>query len=299
MKISVFTAADDGFFPLLEGMITSLSNQVGLLDINLFDDGISQENLEKLPNHVRVIKRSSCEVFLDTYDVQEVCTPAAFSSLIRTRLDGFGEALGADVVVWIDADIWFQTPKGFHDLVWATNFGDLAAIPEIDRLASYVYSQAGDSVARDLLHYFGQDAAARFSRSPIMNNGFFAAKISSPVWKLWQEELTKALQVTHGKFYFGIEQSALTYAVLQHDLPFSPLPYTHNYNARLFTSLIEGNLCVNSVPFEMIHVVHLIRESKNEEKTVIHRNNKGEVLGVLNTKVDYYSIQKLKEFVHI
>jgi hypothetical protein len=291
MKISLFTSSDENFFPLFEEMLSSL---MVIMDdnvtVSLFDDGISSENLAKLPSFVNVIKAPNIKSFYPAFEY--ATTPAANALAVRPFLNDY--APEADIIVWVDADIWFQDRQGLTDFIWATEFGDFAVVPEVGPIVSYVNAHdAKASFEADLLNYYGEEAVKKLSKYPAMNLGLFASKTNSQIWNLWRKDLNTALEASKGAFHFGIEQAALNYTILSRNIPFSPLPSTYNYNARLVTSLINGELRTNSVPFEKIHNIHLISDAKWKEKTLIKRKESGEVLEVLNIKMNYKSIQNI------
>jgi hypothetical protein len=292
MKIAIFSGSDDRFFPFLEDMLLSLeraletSKYCNSVAVHIFDEGLSPCNLSKLSHKTIPVSNYALQDYYPAFESTK--TPAAFSLAIRPYLPNFTDA---DIIVWIDADIWFQTRNGIEDLLWSTEFGDWSGVPEVGPILSYLNAHdAKSSFHRDLTAYYGEKAAEKFSRYPILNAGLFAAKRNSPVWGLWQNNLNKALLTGKGEFLFGMDQAALNYTILANNIPFTPLPNTYNYNARLITSIIDDTLVTNGVPFEKIHTIHLIGVSKWEEARLVHRDSTGRVLGTIRQKMTYGAI---------
>ena len=100
----IVTAADRGYFPMLQGLLRSISRQAGLSGaaIAVFDVGLDVDQQESLvADDVRLLRpRSHLGVTL------EGAPPIVPSILVRPFLDEYLPEF--DCHIWIDADAWIQ-----------------------------------------------------------------------------------------------------------------------------------------------------------------------------------------------
>lgn len=298
MKLTIFTSANESFFSFAEDMIDSLLKQlnrglkrVDAVTICCFDDGLTSQQLKILRDKDVIIIHVD-DVFSYYPEFQCANTSSPLSYLVRPLLPHFTYS---DIIMWVDADIWFQDHIAIEDMIWGANFGDIVAVPDTGRLASYRNVNLQTCFLTDLFQYYGENAAERFSKFPLLNNGFFTAKVTSPIWKSWQIDFNYALKAVDGNLNFGVDQTSFNYTIYNNNLQFIPLPFTYNCSAlTIIPSIVDGVLCLGTVPFEKISAFHLTGKlAKWELHNINILNKEGEFVRVVSTHLTYSHIKQL------
>lgn len=143
MKVLIVTAANDRFFPLLQGLVQSLLqwNPAPYAAIACFDLGLSEENRAWLEQYVEHFVVPGWD--LDVAEAQRAAHPHWRALTARPFLPNYFP--GYDVYQWIDADAWVQERFA---LDWFSSLaikGKLAIVPEVDR--AYPGCKGGDGLA--------------------------------------------------------------------------------------------------------------------------------------------------------
>ncbi len=300
MKVTAFTACNEKFFPLLEGMLASLRDvwlkgikRLDSFDVVVFANGLTPEQLEKAKDWARVVDVTDLDlsVHYPAYNDSLTEFPAAYA--IRPFLPDF--AFGkTDACIWIDADIWFQDKRALEDLIWALHYTQVAAVPVEGRIASYQTPGHRLTVKTIFRGFFGEESSKLFGDYPVLNMGFWGMKTSCPIWSLWEKNLNTAIKNSWGDLKFGVEESAFNYTIYQSEVPIVPLPYTHNCSIAAIKNAVvvkDGKLCVGMVPFEEISAVHLSYLAKWDVHVIPVLDTDGKLITTLHTKLDYPSFQ--------
>ena len=118
----------------------------------------------------------------------------------------------ADIILWLDADIWVQDLTMLGDYVDIAREGGFAVCLEMDRCYNSVFlrNSSREEYYNNLSRYFGEDVANRLIHLPMMNCGAFAMPVTHPVWGLWQQTIKTAATRFCNNF---MEQTALNMAV--------------------------------------------------------------------------------------
>jgi len=314
MKLRIFTASDRRFFPLFNGLLNSIeaarTQHLGLLyrrtphcpidniEVVLFDVGL-------LPHMVREAEERGVFV-VPTRDIDprlfygdsyhDSLTPASLSLLVRPILPRFrGDA---DVLVYVDADIWFTDCVALEDFVWAASKHTLAVVPETGRICAYgkFAREVIDVQWFDTEKYFGPGSADGLANLPLLNAGFVAAEPDNPFWEYWHRAMREALERNDGMCEFGIDQCALNYVVYTKSLRFTPLPFSHNYCvSQAYPVVRGGRLCFPTIPFEPIHALHMTGNTKFQRVPVKVVDDSGTAGNQVQAYLDYRSVQELTQ----
>ena len=303
MKVTAFTACNERFFPLLEGMIESLFTQIqgGLkrissFSLTVFVEGLTSKQIMKLEDHynVKVINTINFDLTKYYSAYQGSLTEFPVSYAIRPLLPQYLDR-DADAIIWIDADVWFQDHRAIEDAIWALHYVDVCAVPVEGRLSSYRTPSNVEIVKTTLYRFFEEEACKQFGEFPVLNMGFWGMKTSNPLWSMWQKNMNTALQNTGGNLRFGIEESAFNYTIYKNEIPFIPLPYIYNCSVKEVKdklAIIDGELCISMVPFEKISTIHLSNNVKWKPQDVLILDQEGHYLNTLNTYLDYKNIKE-------
>lgn len=266
----IVTASDAPFFPMCLGLILSIKSQahperptIGVLDVGLSD---IQRN---------VLRGLSAQLVTPDWDFvlpgRIVNFPKYFRAMTaRPHLPKYFP--GYEIYLWLDSDAWVQDWTQIEKTIEIARCGDLAIVRERynsgEGVAILANTQKGpkrevytaDNIKKAVTdcykNAFGQEIADELGDSPSYNTGVFALKGSSDTWRVWGEYLSKGLG---GGFNHLVEQQALNVAIHKGDVPFTALPWHHNF------------LCMHALP-----------EIDLERKKLVTPEDKGEIIGVVH-----------------
>jgi lipopolysaccharide biosynthesis glycosyltransferase len=227
MQAIIATAADEGFIPLLRGLLDSLHQRNNLPDIAFFDLGLSPSSLELVSNSVSCILTPEWDLPVDKHVKRE--KPAIRAHTLRPYLPRY--LPGYDIYLWIDADAWIQDPSVIQDFLNAAEDNYLAIVPHSH--PSYLHTP--DIVLwrkTRMAAYFGRPAADRLMQNPYYNAGVVALRADAPHWELWAKWFRVGLETTEGRLFFS-DQTALNYAIWMEGLSVNPLPARCNWLCHL------------------------------------------------------------------
>ena len=301
-RLTIFTASDDGYFPFLEGLIQSIEDRkregikrVSSLRVVVFDTGLLPEQVKKVSELAEVIDIKNLdlgEFYGDFLKDSGAHRSLLLSLAIRPFLPKW--AGNSDILMWMDSDAWLQDSVGVEQMVWATNLNTVAVVPETGRLIVYASYRQEVRIA-DLFTYFDIDVTSPMINLPIFNAGVFAARVNSPLWRAWGEDMMEALARTGGVFRFGLDQVAFNHAIYKDNLKFSPLHFECDYCTSLANLVvIDGKICSSAVPFEPAHTIHMTGNNKWIEQLIIVLDSEGNEIDRIMTKIDYLSMRKLR-----
>jgi hypothetical protein len=232
-KITVVSASDHKYFPLLKELIASVNEHKGKhdFDISIFDAGLKNENKAELEQMGIKLYPAPWPAPLNgekmkgrEYIKACVCRP-----FINKNIPGY------DVYLWLDSDTWVQDGEIFDLFLAGAAKGKMACTVLVDRAfpksgrmkwlgplpfkpRSFYYSNAkkafGGKIARKLYGY------------NIVSAGAFALNADAPHWDHWQKLITKALEKGNP---FTAEQLSLGIMAHNDGLPMEYLPSWCNW----------------------------------------------------------------------
>ena len=259
-KLTIFTASDDGYFPFLEGLIQSIEDRkkegikrITSLRVVVFDTGLLPKQVKKISKFAEVVDIKNldlCEFYGGVLKSGVQHRSLILSLAIRPFLPKW--AGDSDILMWMDADAWLQDSTGVEQMVWAANLNTVAVVPETGRLVIYAAYRQEVKIA-DLYTYFDIEVSSPIINLPICNAGVFAARVDSPLWRMWGDDMKEALTRSGGIFRFGLDQVAFNHAIYHNNLMFSPLQFECDYCTSLINLImIDGKICSSAVPFEEV-----------------------------------------------
>lgn len=285
-KILLVSGSNSKYYNLLLNMIQSLKDMKPFpsYDIACFDLGLEENQKEKLENDDIIVKKPK-----DFHNVLPLNkkTPATLASVGKITLPE--QFPNYDLYMWIDADIWFQTPIAIQLPIIMASKGKMVVVPEFDRSNIKIKDQKKgfSGFSRGLLRFFGLETRpfdryrqlrakqafkkavnAEATQYYHLNGGVFSISSEAPHWKEWFELYKKALK--NGPLIQGIAQSCISYLWLENKLSFLPLPPTFNWVCHLSKPIWdkEKEIFVTPLePHEIIHTIHLTTdEFKNSSE---------------------------------
>jgi SEC-C motif len=231
----IVTACDQRYFPLCVDLIASIKNTCGFLPrIRVLDVGL-------LPGQIATLAGIVEKVIKPDWDIgRDVKWPGWYRAMTaRPFLPKY--AGNAELITWIDCDVWLQRREPVQALIHAARDGQLAIVEErfgkgftVDaRTAQGTFEpriyNAENAKANTRSCYencFGPDIATAFGDLPSFNSGVFALRADSPSWAVWQAICARAMA---RNFHFLAEQQALNVGIRQDLIPVSRQPHEANY----------------------------------------------------------------------
>lgn len=275
-KNIIVLSCDAAFFPLAQGTILSLQKQGypnAQTGVAFFDIGLTAEQHAwcKAQNlWVKTFEEAGIEHLLPqnvkNYNKAQNCRP--FLPQIFE---------GADVYMWVDTDIWFQTPQGVQQFLdYAEKYNPaIVIVPTVDMNYGMNYEPLEETNMLRLLTYtdswmrdaYGDVVSAKYMGRALFSSGIFALSATSPLWQMWQAEIADIYTRDHSQHPYNVhyfEQTALNKVIYDTQL-FIPLLSTYNFNAHfggLYRDEQTGLVQHAFPPCATIDVIHLTFSSR-------------------------------------
>ena len=285
----IVSAADSGYFPLLQDTVASVRALNRDVAIGVLDLGLTDTERDWL-------SAQGASITCPGWDVdfpQQAHTPQTRKAQVaRPFLPRHFP--GYEMYFWLDADAWLQDWRAVELYCGAAGRDKLAIVPEIDRAYKRHYKRPkwfGWTLAwKCYREAFGWRVADRLGRNPIVNCGVFALHRDAPHWDAWARIMTGVLQRTR---FFYVEQIALNYAIFAEHLPANLLPAYANWMPGDAAPAFDGRRGVFVEPYapnETIGVMHLAgREQKEQVFTLVRVDG-----GTITTGLRFRDTQALR-----
>jgi len=295
MQAIIISAADSGFFSLLQGLLASLQRFVNhgksLPQLGILDLGLTPEERRWLgERHQAVIIEPEWDFDFADRDTR---SPTFKAQTARPFLPRYFP--GFDLYIWMDADLWLQEYAVLEWLVRGSRNRRLAITQELHS----AYKRHYDN--REIMgkyaffnDFFNPQTAETYGLTPSLNVGVFALPAAAPHWEAWRRVMRHVLSV-ESSFYS--EQVSLDFAVYSRRLPVTWLPARANWlchQARPAWDPQSQKLVDPCPPHHPLWVVHLTMATKEMGFLLEIIASAGQP-GVIETRLDFFSIQKLGE----
>lgn len=272
MKSIIISAADDGYFTLSQDLFNSIRalKFKTAFDLGLLDVGLSDANKQWYASQGVKLVPVKSDIDFPLRPQWEKEKPGFRTLTARPYLRDYFP--GYDTYMWIDGDVWVQTPDAIDTLLPAAAESNAIHMSfEFDRCYSRFFQHAGIwHVYRDWYKAnFGDEVANAMTLKPMLNAGVFAMSKNSPVWDGWAQIYTKTLQkqTNVSPASFMADQLGLNVLLYLHNMPYVVLPA--NFNWLTFFALPKldraSGLYVEPVPpYRPISQFHLTQQIKEQ-----------------------------------
>jgi hypothetical protein len=260
---TIVTAADAGYFSLLEGLLTSLA-PLGKVSICVLDLGMLPGQLQSL--HARGIETPAADWDVTVPSIvrsrhgKKVRRPDSFKAF--TAQPFLPKYARGDILFWIDADAWLQDVNIVDIYLSEASRGRLAIALEVDRCYGAPYWRLKSHLP-DFVRTFGLKDGLKLAKTMTANVGVLAMKRNAPHWKLWQDATRHAFR----KFaHQRSQQMAMQHVIYISKAPTAFLPALGNWQTWEATPLFveaTGLLCEPQPPYAPIGIVHNAQEDKD------------------------------------
>jgi len=275
-KAIIVSAADEQYFTLVRDLFASIRAHTFKVefDLAILDVGLSDENRVWLKAHNVRIERAGVDVEFPGRLAWEAHKPGfrALSSklFMRRYFPGY------DVYMWMDADVWVQTPDAINSMLKAAAETKAIYIAcELDRSYKTFFEHAGIwQVFRDWYKVnYGEPIAAAMTLKPMLNVGVWAMAKDSPVWEEWIQIHSEALQrlTAATDTSFMAEQLGLNILAYIKKVPHVVMPATFNwmtFHALPMLDKKKGVYVEPLPPYAPISQFHLTRPIKEQVETI-------------------------------
>lgn len=265
-RVTVVSACDENYFPLAQGLYLSLI-QSGRIPENVnfafVDIGCSDRSVEWLTARGITVRALDIEVMGklcdERYSYRRGQTCRAFLPLFFPD---------ADVLVWMDPDMWVQDIAGFLAIVSAAaaNSEKVFISQEVhqgfvDPGSSFTDRIAGEAAIFG--YHYGPVVGARLSQRPTYNTGLLAISSHHEIWEKWQAEVeriyvTDYQELKDGRYFHFGDQASFNYLLMDLECveAIDPLyNYVCIWNPPFRSG--DGLVRTTAVPHLPIGIVHL------------------------------------------
>lgn len=271
MDATVVSAADSGYYHLLQGLVLSVRAQPGSaqLPITVLDVGLAADEIAWL-------ERERCEV-IGVARIGERLPPLperqdgkpqlSLAQRLRPHIPDL--VPGREIYLWMDADLWLQRDGVLLYYLKAAERGRIAIVPEMHVAYPSMFS-AGQygGMFKTYEKLFDRETAKALAQNPTINSGCFALAAKAPHWRLWAETLERLLR--RDNFYYA-EQFALNQVLYarRKEAPSTFLPAGFNWICHQALPVVDGKsglLLEPTPPHAPLGIVHLTVGAKAGEK---------------------------------
>ncbi|MBY0432345.1 MAG: hypothetical protein K2Q10_14200 [Rhodospirillales bacterium] len=249
----IVSAADAGYFPLLQGLVLSL-RAVGDDDILILDLGLEDPQRRWLVAQRTMLAVPGWDI---DFPGRAACPPSFRANVARPFLPRYRP--GYDLYLWLDADTWVQDAAALDLLTESAFRHGGAFVAELDRAYRINHDGGRMQASRHALYAqaFGPEVAEVMQALPMINSGAFALAASSPLWREWQGRLVQVLART--PFFFA-DQMSLNAALWASGHGRALLPATCNWCCQFALPLwdqAQGLFVEPQPPHAAIGILHL------------------------------------------
>jgi len=275
-KNVIISLADSKYFELLEELINSIKQfkESENTAICILDAGLTEQQKNILSNKVDEIKYAQWDIEVPAFKVKgkEWLKSQVSRAFLNSYFPNYEKYL------WIDADAWVNSWETIELYFKGCENNKLSIATSADRAygrvlrAEWFFGSLARIKSQNYKHAkssgFSENIAREVALKPHLNIGVFALEKNAPHWKIWQENLKKAL--ASGKIW-GSEQIAMNITIYYNGLSVEILPaycnWTHIDGMKFDKK--NNTLVEPYLPNHKIGIVHFA--GKNNDSI---RNNK-------------------------
>ena len=233
---AIVTLADSNYYDLLLELISSIKRFEQSKDISicLLDAGLTENQIKNLKSKVDIIKKAKWDIEVPKIKVlgKEWLKSQVSRAFLPEYFPGF------DKYLWIDCDAWVNSWDCIELYYKACNQGKLGITQTVGpgyRILTkvrWIFGKLALIKSQNFKHAkksgFNDDISRKIAFAPHINIGVFSLEKNSECWKIWQENLKKALKAGN---VFGSEGLAMNISVYVNNVKAEFLPLTCNWIA--------------------------------------------------------------------
>ena len=231
---AIISLSDSNYFELLNEQIDSIKRfeQSKDFSICIMDAGLEENQIEILQKKVDKIVKAKWDIEVPDSKVKgkEWLKSQVSRAFLPEYFPGYKK------YIWIDADAWVNSWESIELYLKGCENKKLAIATSADRSygrvlrAEWVFGSFAKIKSQNYKHAkssgFSEKIAREVALKPHLNIGVFSLEVDAPHWKVWQENLKKAL--SSGKIW-GSEQIAMNITIYSDNLDVEILPAFCNW----------------------------------------------------------------------
>ena len=276
-KTAIISMSDSNYFELLSELIDSIRSfdEGKNISICILDAGMTEVQKDYLLKKVDIIKEAKWDIEVPGYKVigKEWLKSQVSRAFLPNYFPGFEKYL------WIDADAWVNSWYAIELYQKGSEKNKLAISTSADRSygrvlrAEWFFKSFAKIKSQNYKHAkssgFTEEEARKVALMPHLNIGVFCLNVDAPHWKVWQNNLKKALG--SGKV-FGSEQVAMNITIYVDKLPIEILPAYCNWILmdNLKFDLEKNTFVEPNLPNHELGIMHLA--GKNNDHIRYNKN---------------------------
>jgi hypothetical protein len=270
-KNVIISLADANYFELLNDLIDSIKRfkESDNSAICILDAGLTKEQKEILSLKVDEIKSAEWDIEVPDFKVKgkEWLKSQVSRAFLPKYFPNYEKYL------WIDADAWVNSWETIELYYKGCEKNKLSIATSADRAygrvlrAEWFLGSFARIKSQNYKHAkssgFSESIARQVALKPHLNIGVFALEKNAPHWKVWQENLKKAL--SSGKIW-GSEQIAMNITIYYNGLDVEILPaycnWTHIDGMKFDKQ--QNTLVEPYLPNHKIGIVHFAGKNNDQ-----------------------------------
>ena len=270
-KNVIISLADSKYFELLEELINSIKQfkESENTAICILDAGLTEQQKDILSNKVDEIKSAQWDIEVPAFKVKgkEWLKSQVSRAFLNSYFPNYEKYL------WIDADAWVNSWETIELYFKGCENNKLSIATSADRAygrvlrAEWFFGSLARIKSQNYKHAkssgFSENIAREVALKPHLNIGVFALEKNAPHWKVWQENLKKAL--SSGKIW-GSEQIAMNITIYYNGLDVEILPaycnWTHIDGMKFDKQ--QNTLVEPYLPNHKIGIVHFAGKNNDQ-----------------------------------
>ena len=267
----IVTAADEVYFSLVKDLVLSIRNNnfnVGF-DLGFLDVGLNEDSRAWLLSQGVQVVAAKVDIEYPGRANWEKKKPGLRALTARLYMRNYFPDY--DVYMWMDADIWVQTPEAINSMLAAATVDtqSIYIACELDRCyKTFFENVAVWHIFRDWYQSnYGEQIAGAMTIKPMLNAGVWAMSKISPIWDAWIAIYTSALQKLNEATdkSFMADQLGLNILLYLNKLPHVLMPANFNWMTFYAVPMFDpatGFYVEPAPPYRPISQLHLTRSIK-------------------------------------
>lgn len=270
-KNVIISLADAKYFDLLNELVDSIKafKESSNTAICILDAGLTDHQKNILSNKVDTIKSAEWDIQVPAFKVKgkEWLKSQVSRAFLTSYFPNYEKYL------WIDADAWVNSWDTIELYFKGCENNKLSIATSADRAygrvlrADWFFGSLARIKSQNYKHAkssgFSETISREVALKPHLNIGVFALEKNAPHWKVWQENLKKAL--SSGKIW-GSEQIAMNITIYYNGLDVEILPaycnWTHIDGMKFDKQ--QNTLVEPYLPNHKIGIVHFAGKNNDQ-----------------------------------
>ncbi len=272
----IVTATDDHYALLARDLISSIQRLAFDVpfEIGVLDTGLSEENRQWFLDHKVHVEKTVADIDFPNRVQWEIAKPGVRTLTARLFMRRYFP--GFENYMWMDSDVWVQTPEAINTFFGAVTRNPVMHICcELDRSYRPFFDHAVLwHVFRDWYQTnYGEEIASFMTLRPMLNAGVWCMAKNDPIWDAWPQLYAKVLQGLSeaNQKTFMADQLGLNILLYKEKMPHVVMPAHYNWLTFYALPMLDqarGLYVEPNPPYRPISQFHLTRPNKAQKESI-------------------------------